>query len=238
MDKRIAGLDIFRGWAILLMIIFHLCYDLRMFRFIDADILHSPSWISFRALIVTMFLLAVGVSLYLVHASGINWGNLRKRLFYLGGAALIVTLGSYIEFPKSWVYFGILHFILLASFLILPFVKHPYFSLVTAVGILWGYAVGILHMEWLFKMLAPILHLPEYTRDLVSLFPWLAVVLLGVTLGGTGWYRPLFSASFFSEEHIGNRMLALMGRYALIIYLLHLPILFFLVEMLYKILHT
>jgi len=28
-QKRLLGLDVFRGWAILLMVLFHLAYDLK-----------------------------------------------------------------------------------------------------------------------------------------------------------------------------------------------------------------
>jgi uncharacterized membrane protein len=238
LKQRIIGLDVFRGWAIFLMIVFHLCYDLNIFHFISIDILHDPFCKAFRALIVSMFLLAVGISLYLVHFPRINPKNLKKRFFQIGGAALLVTAGSYIEFPATWVYFGILHFILLASFTALPFVKYPFFSLVVAIMIFVGYAVGVLETEWLYDLLKTSFHLPKYTRDLVTFFPWFSVVLLGISLAGFGWFWPLFSSSIFSDKWWGNRLLAWMGRHALIIYLLHLPVLFFLVETVHKVVHS
>jgi uncharacterized membrane protein len=233
---RLVWLDLFRGTAILLMILFHLFYDLSFYGFTHQDFIHDLFWRAFRWLIVWIFLLSVGISLVLVHGGGIRWASVGRRLLFLGTAAAGVSLVTRILFPDSWVYFGILHFILLASLAALPFVGHPLLSLAVGLAVLLGWSLGWISMEPLFSLLAPRLGLPAFTRDLVPFIPWFGVVLLGVAFASAGWHRtPLL----VSVEASGRAMrtLAFMGRHALAIYLLHLPILFGAVLLLHLMLH-
>ena len=52
------------------MVVYHFAFDLRFYRVIAADFEHDPFWLGFRALIVTSFLLLVGVSLVLADRRG------------------------------------------------------------------------------------------------------------------------------------------------------------------------
>ncbi|MBU2240237.1 MAG: DUF1624 domain-containing protein, partial [Gammaproteobacteria bacterium] len=51
-SKRSAFLDVYRGTAVLLMMIFHFCWDLRNFGFMEFSI-YDPFWVYFRSLILT-----------------------------------------------------------------------------------------------------------------------------------------------------------------------------------------
>jgi uncharacterized membrane protein len=223
--RRLIWLDLFRGTAIGLMILFHFCYDLNYFGYLRIDIGHDPFWLVFRWIIVWIFLLAVGISLVLVHGGGIRWRSVFRRIGILGGAAALVSLATWVVFPRSWVYFGILHFILTASLAALPFVGRPRLALGTALLILGGSAAGILHMHGLYEWLRPFLHLPRYTKDLVPFVPWFGVVLLGVAFASAGWHRTPLLVSVEARGR-ATRTLAFLGRHALAVYLLHLPLLF------------
>ena len=157
-SRRLLWLDLLRGAAIVLMTVFHLFYDLSYFRFLSISIATDPLWVSFRALIVSLFLFAVGVSLAVVHRRGIRWRAVGRRALVLGLAAGAVTLATYRIFPGYWVYFGILHLIWLSSLLGLPFLRHPRASLLSALFILIGTARGWLTTEALFARLQPLLH--------------------------------------------------------------------------------
>ncbi len=233
---RLIWLDLFRGAAIGLMILFHFCYDLNFYGFIHQDFARDLFWRAFRWLIVWIFLLSVGISLVLVHGRGIRWSSVGRRLLLLGTAAAGVSLVTRILFPDSWVYFGILHFILLASLAALPFVGRPLLSLVVGLAVLLGWSLGWISMEPLFPLLAPRLGLPAFTRDLVPFVPWFGVVLLGVAFASAGGHRaPVLAAVGISGRATG--VLAFMGRHALAIYLLHLPLLFGAVMLLHLALH-
>ncbi len=225
--KRIVGLDIFRGYAILLMIIFHFCFDLNHFNLVHIEIRTEAFWKYFRVIIVSMFIFSAGVSLKLAHYKGISLQAVKKRLFILGSAALLVSVGSYMQFPNTWIYFGVLHFILFASIIGIVFVKTPTLSLLVAVGILFGYHFGYLSTHWLFEIVQGPLHLPAgYTEDLVGIFPWMGVFLLGVAFGGYNLHRVVFDNAFFNAPKKIHKLFILFGRHSLLIYLIHQPILF------------
>lgn len=237
--NRLVGLDIFRGWAIILMIAFHFSYDLNYFHFIHINLHHDTFWVYARYLIVSMFLLSMGTSLALVHRPKIQWNKIYKRTLILGAASVLVTIATYIEFPHSWVYFGILHFILLASWVGLLFLGHPILSLLVSISIFIGYQLGFLHTHWLFMLLQSPLHLPPvYTQDLVIFFPWFSLVLLGIAFTDLNIIFSLFTIPFFSHQNKFNTFLSFLGKHALLIYLLHLPILFGIVALFSKLIHV
>jgi uncharacterized membrane protein len=216
------------------MVLYHFSFDLDNFNYIQIDMDHSLFWQSFRSIIVTLFLTTMGISLALTHSKNnkkdICWPCMKKRTLYLGVASILVSVGSYIEFPDTWIYFGILHFILFASWLGLLFVGRPWISLITAIIILIGSYFGWLHTHALFDLVHQPLHLPvHYTEDMVNIFPWFAPVLMGIYITAKGWHLiPHLKPSFISTK------LAFMGRHSLIIYLIHQPILFGATLLFYK----
>jgi len=224
---RLTGLDAFRGWAVLLMMFFHFTYDLSYFKYIDINMRTNTFWVYERYVVVSIFLLSMGVSLALVHSAKIKWEKMYKRTLILGLASILISLATYIEFPYSWVYFGIIHFILLASWIGLSFLPYPKMALVTAVVILIGSAKGWLNEHWLFNLLQKPLHLPPtYTEDLLHPFPWLAAVLIGIAITRFGWSHTIFKHPFLTSKNRFNKLLSFFGRHALLVYLIHLPLLF------------
>lgn len=220
--QRLHYLDVARGIAIILMVIYHFCFDLDNFQFIQIEMDSDPLWRGFRFLIITLFLSTMGMSLALTHAKGICWYCLKKRTLLLGGAAILVSVASYLQFPQTWIYFGVLHFILFASWIGLFFVDKPWLSLITAIIILVGTIFGWLNTNVLFSFVQQPLHLPpEYTEDLVSIFPWFAVVLIGIFIVANDWhFSPQLKANFISNK------VGFLGRHSLLIYMIHQPILF------------
>ena len=225
------GLDVFRGWAIVMMIVFHFAYDLAFFRLMDIDIARDPFWVYFRYVIVSIFMLSVGVSLALVHTPRIRWDRVGRRALILGAAAVVVTVATRIQSPHAWVYFGILHLVWVASLVGLLFVGRPWWALAGALLIFYGsYAGWLLEAQHRFYwwVHSP-LHLPNRTEDLARFFPWFGAVLLGIAAYGLGWHTRFFSMPLLAAQNRFNRTLAFLGRHALVIYLIHLPLLFGLV---------
>ncbi len=221
-QQRLHYLDVTRGIAIILMVIYHFFFDLDNFNYIQIEMNSDLFWRGFRTIIISLFLTTMGISLALTHSKGICWQCLKKRTLFLGGAATLVSIASYLQFPQTWIYFGILHFILFASWLGLFFLGKPYLSLISAIVIIIGYFSGWLNTNFLFSFLQPLLHLPPYyTEDLVTVFPWFAFVLLGIFIVAKGWHLyPQLKPNLLSEK------IGFLGRHSLLIYLLHQPILF------------
>ncbi|MEM6987863.1 MAG: heparan-alpha-glucosaminide N-acetyltransferase [Pseudomonadota bacterium] len=209
--------DQLRGLAIVLMVIFHFCYDLRYFGYADWDVPDGAGWWQFRFLILTLFITTLGVSLYLAHADRVRWRKYVIRLALLVLSAAAITLMSLFLFPTGWIYFGILHFMAVATVLGIAFVVKPRLAFFVGLSILVFYWTGTVTKGWPFAGLSWV---PDYTEDYVSLFPWLGVALVGIGLGPTVRSLPRFHLP------VAGNALGLLGKHALLIYLVHQPIFF------------
>jgi len=225
MNKRYFELDFLRGFGIILMIAFHFGYDLSYFGYVQYQTTVDLEWKIFRSIVLSIFLLAVGMSSYLAYAQEINWQKVFKRSTKLFAVSLLITLGSYSIFENSWIYFGVIHFILLASLVSLAFVKVPNFSLLVGVAFLLSYNLGYFHLDALLNFGVQNFGLPVYTEDVVSFTPWFGLVLIGIFL----MHHNLFGVKI--KEMKITRSLGFLGKHALIIYLVHQPLLFGVFEM-------
>lgn len=203
------------------MLIFHFTYDLHHFGFSDTDTTKVVFWLYLRTFIVTLFMSAVGMSLYIVYAKTFNLKKYKKRLILLAGASSIVSLATYVIFPKTWIYFGVLHMIFVASLIGPFFVKKPNFSGFLGLIIVGIYLAGF-RMTALFKLLQEPLHLPLYrTEDLASFVPWFGVVLIGIFI----MHHQLIQKIPIRENKFTKR-LAWIGQNTLAIYIIHQPVFF------------
>lgn len=225
---RYQAVDVVRGGAIALMIAYHLCFDLAYFGLLHTDMYRDPLWIGARSLIVTLFLLTVGVSLYLATRGGVRWPRFWRREGLIAAAALAVSAGSYLVFPRSWIFFGVLHFIALASLLGLAFRRlgRANLALGAALVLLGITAAHPFFDQPMWQWFGLMTHKPV-TEDYVPLLPWFGVVLLGLGLGQWLYGRRDVPAWARRESgHGAVRALAFAGRHSLFIYLAHQPLLF------------
>jgi uncharacterized membrane protein len=220
---RIRAIDALRGTAICMMIVYHAAFDLNWFHIISADFNHDRFWLSFRDLIVGSFLLLVGVSLVLASRAGISPRRFWRRIALVGVCAMLVTLGSYVTFPKTFITFGILHCIVVSSILGWPLVRFPRAALVVGiVGIVVGVAIGLplFDLPWL-NWVGLMTHKPA-TEDYVPLLPWFGVVLIGISIGRWLLERHLHDLRQMSRA--SPKWLTWLGRHSLLVYMIHQPI--------------
>ncbi len=227
---RYPTIDVLRGVALVAMAVYHFSWDLAYHGFVAWDVAGDPGWRAFAMAIAGSFLLISGVALSLAARGGVDPGAFAIRLMKIAGAAALVSLATLFLFPDTWIFFGILHMIAAGSLIGLLFLGLPVW--VTALAALAVVLLPLVVSGGMFD-LRPLLFLglssvPPVSNDFVPVFPWLAPVLAGIALGrlvAEGRIRvstaPLRSA--------GARLLALMGRWSLPIYLLHQPLLFGLV---------
>jgi uncharacterized membrane protein len=225
---RFAIVDIARGVAIIAMVAYHLCWDLSYFRFIAADVGYDAQWVVIARTILSVFLFLTGVGLVLGHGRGIRWTAFFRRFCLVVAGALIITIATWFAFPQSFVYFGVLHAIALFSLLALPFLSAPLWLpilvTVAVIGLHFVYADALFNEKawsWLGFW-----QVPPPANDLVPLFPWFGVVLLGVVAT-----RLVLSSSWADRlariQPNGRlpRLLGVLGRWSLLIYLVHQPLL-------------
>jgi len=220
---RVAGVDAIRGFALCLMFVYHLAFDLRLYGVIAADFENDWFWLGFRALIVTMFMALVGVSLVLADRAGATHSHFWRRVIVIGACALAVTAASWLTFPRSFIYFGILHCIAVASVVAWPFVRRPGAAIVIGCAVI---AAGLAISHPMFDMrplsvFGFVAHKPV-TEDYVPLAPWAGVVFIGVALGNL-----LAGQSFAATAPLAAApaWLRWLGRHSLAIYMVHQPIL-------------
>ena len=205
------------------MFVYHFAFDLRFFRMINADFEHDIWWLVFRSVIVSSFMTLVGISIVLADSAGTGTPQFLRRLAVIAVAALGVTLGSWVMFPASFIYFGILHCIVLTSLIAWPLRRSPGIALAIGVtvmiaGLLWSSSFfDVRGWSWLGFMT----HKPV-TEDYVPLAPWAGATFIGIAIGHA-LMRANFRPVFLLDGAPG--WLRWLGRHSLIVYLAHQPIL-------------
>lgn len=106
---RFDRLDALRGFALVWMAVFHFCFDLSTFRFIDANFYADPLWTTQRTMILSLFLLCAGAGQAIAVQQGQSWSRFWRRWGQIVGCAVLVSAGSALMFPRSWISFGVLH---------------------------------------------------------------------------------------------------------------------------------
>ena len=223
LELRLHWLDALRGCAIALMFIYHFCFDLNYFGVLQQDFNHDICWLGFRAVILSAFLTLVGIGIALGHAEKIRWTAFWKRWGLLASGAALVSIGTYVMFPNSYVYFGVLHHIALASLIALALVRVPKLALALGIVLL---VVGNFVSHPYFDQ--PWLHwfglmtTKPITEDYVPLLPWFGMVLIGVAIGC--WIKVSVPFQNWRAESVVTKGFIWGGRHSLILYLVHQPV--------------
>ena len=184
-------------------------------------------WNPIRILGASAFLLIVGISLSLSYrkrgpAFAKNALLRALLLLILGGFITIATLWFA---PKSYVVFGILSLIGASVLLSIVAVHRPLLCLIGGILlIIEGMALSLSPM--LPSMLGWIGPSPflQTTLDYYPLIPWMGIVFIGIYLG----YRVYPSVDARQQRPAPRAMRPLnwCGRHALLIYMVHQPVLF------------
>ncbi|AAL51990.1 hypothetical protein BMEI0809 [Brucella melitensis bv. 1 str. 16M] len=114
---RLGRIDIAHGIALIAMAIYHFGWDLEFFGYMAPATTAQGGWKLFARCIASSFLFLVGFSLVLAHGRGIRWRPMAKRLLQIIAAAAAISAVTWYMTPDSFIFFGILHQIALASVL-------------------------------------------------------------------------------------------------------------------------
>lgn len=224
--QRIHELDSIRGVGVILMILFHLIFDLYFFKIINFPPDQLP-WILIARAAQIIFIVCAGITFAFstekspdLKISKIFQSKL-KYLLTLSSLALLITLITWLLFGDQFVIFGILHFYVIATLLTIPLQKLKIWN--GLLGILILLAAFLLPkfdaLWWTYPLG---LNAPTFLAfDYFPLLPWYGVFLIGVALGSF-----LISKNIFSnyQSIFRNLTLEKIGKHSLLIYLFHQPI--------------
>ena len=226
---RLDSVDAWRGVAMLWMTAYHFAFDLNQARYIQQNFHADPVWTWQRTAILSLFLLCAGAGQALALHNGQSWNHFAKRWLQIAGCAVLVSIGSWLMFPGSFIYFGVLHG--MAVMLLIARLTAGWGVWLWPLGLLTiamkfvaahafdaGLLREIFNEKWL-NWLGLVSRFPV-TEDYVPLVPWLGVMWWGMAT--TQWWlkRRRMSATRTSKRNA----LAFLGRWSLSYYMLHQPV--------------
>lgn len=228
---RLWEIDVARGVAVVLMVFFHLMWDLQFLGLSEVNVFSTP-WQTFARGIGSSFAFLMGLSLALVGARLGDRGALRRYALRRGGLifvlGMLISLATYLALGDGYVRFGILH--MLGSMLVVaaPLVFAPAWAALLAglAMILLGALLAGRTVEepWLIWLGVP--QAGVAMADYYPLLPWGGPALLGVAFGL--WAYPGGARRRRWPDLAATapaRALGLLGRHSLLIYLAHQPVL-------------
>jgi uncharacterized membrane protein len=230
--QRFDSIDTLRGFAIVWMTFFHFSFDLNHYRWLHQNFYADPFWTWQRTAIVSLFLFCAGLGQAVAVAQGQSWNRFWQRWAQIAGCALLVTAGSIWMFPKSFIYFGVLHGIAVMLVIVrLSAGWGRWLWLAGALALALKPLAFAAHLHWAEL---DFLNLPAWnwlglisrkpiTEDYVPVLPWLGVMWWGMAAGQ--WLlarRPVWLGRPMPSA---TAPLAWLGRWSLAWYMLHQPVL-------------
>ncbi len=232
-SNRLWEVDCARALAIILVVQYHVMYDLQYFGELNIT-WTDPQWYYQGWIYRFMFLTIVGISLTMSYdrakLKGMSEKNVILKLAKRGGAifglGMIITLVTYFVFGDGMVYFGILHCIGLSIILAYPFLRSGWEVLPFGVVILlleipvYGATVDTPYLFWL-----GLTSTDYWTVDHSPMIPNFGVVLIGIFIGKVVYADHKRSFKLPDIGHLPPiKVLSFIGRHTLILYLIHQPI--------------
>lgn len=229
---RHEGVDALRGIALAWMALYHFAFDLNHAGYLQTDFHHDPVWTLQRTAILGLFLFCAGFGQALARHNAQGWPRFWRRWAMIAGCAALVSLGSWWMFPRSFIYFGVLHgmtvMLVLARLTagwgmgcLVPAalaLAAPLLATGCLSGSLWEAQFNAPALNWLGLVTRK-----PITEDYVPLLPWMGVVWLGVAAGSQWCRRCLPLAGRVSAGWLAAA--AWLGRRSLRFYMVHQPVL-------------
>ncbi|HEX9902318.1 MAG TPA: heparan-alpha-glucosaminide N-acetyltransferase [Acidobacteriota bacterium] len=224
-SARIWEIDFLRGLSIILMVFYHVGYDLSELAgiktLLGVEINLSSLFLSIaQYFFAGLFIILCGIS------STLSRNNIRRALKLLG-VAVIITAATMIYNSSSAIHFGILHCLGIGILIYgLMFEKSRPLACAAAAATVFGLSVALAlfvrNVPVRFNWLLPLgITSNTYTSlDYFPLLPWLGVYLAGTALGKSIY----FQKRSLIPKRLPETFINTAGRHSLLIYVVHQPV--------------
>jgi len=223
--SRIWEIDFLRGLAIILMVCYHLLFDLGEFSGIKQFLgfstdLTTVAWTVAQYFFAVLFVVLSGIS------STLSRNNVRRGVRLLV-VSILVSVATYVFDPASTVYFGILQCLAISMLIYgAAFKKSGVVACAAWGAIIIGLGAALpmlrkaveVSSDWLLPFG---LHSPSFSSyDYFPLIPWLGIFLAGAVLGKSVYAAKRSLLPWRLPETFVN----FAGRHSLLIYIFHQPV--------------
>jgi uncharacterized membrane protein len=212
--NRIWEIDLLRFLAIVLMVTFHLVYDLNEFVHVNVEY-EFGFWYYVGAISAILFIFISGIS------SGFS-RNTFKRGLKVFGFGMVITIVTYFFDSSQYIRFGILHF-LGVSMMLFPLLKKINNGVLLILGaflFVVGKFIENLTLNTVLLLPFGFMYGGFASMDYYPLFPYISYFILGILCYKLFYYK---KRSLF-EFNFNVSLVQAVGKHSLIIYLLHQPL--------------
>ena len=245
-SQRYWEIDSLRGIAIIMMVLYHLLWDLLLFNLVTDITLQAGFWKYFQRTTASLFIILVGVSLAVSSQRRAAMPPFRTffgRGVKIFGWGLVITV--IVQFANMGrIDFGVLHLIGFSIIAAYPFLRYRWLNIGLWAGFnILGFVVQQntiqLQLSWpplRWLSLASGIQQPTgFYLDYFPVIPWFGVVLLGIGVGNLLYMDGRVPKLLHPQRPLAIPIAGLqwLGQHSLVIYLLHQPILFGVLWVLY-----
>lgn len=214
-NKRIFEIDLLRTIAIILMVSYHIAYDLKEFAGINISY-DNKTWLIIGKTSLLLFIFLSGISSNLSN-------NIQKNGVKIFICGILITIVTYIFSPKEYIRFGVLHFFGVCM-IIYPFInklRSYLIFIISLISLILGFYFERLSAKTFIFIPFGIMYNGFSTLDYVPLFPYISFYLLGI----------LFGRKFYSKKkgflNYDLNFIKSISKNSLLIYMLHQPAIYF-----------
>lgn len=233
-----------RGVAFIFMFIYHYFVFLKILK--NNDYLNNYFIDIIGIVSRNIFILLIGVSLYLSYSKSKNFNEYKKkqleRSIKIYFIAIIITLFTYYAIYDYYIVFGVLHFISIAILLLHPFVNN-FIILIIILFICIYFQLNkytIYSQNSFINYIYSIIGLNIYknTMDAFSLIKWMPNIIIGIFIGYITLNIIKKNKKKYKKIQNTNNIftyyLSIIGKNTLILYLIHFPIIYFIIKYIFN----